>query len=299
MTNQALISGYYSYIKFERNFTDNSATAYMSDIAKLERHAAQAGLGLADLRTADIEEFLAGLHDVGIAPESQARILAGIKSFYHYLVLDGTRADDPTELIPGPRRSSKLPTVLTLDEVNAIVEAPDADSPLGQLDRAILETLYSCGLRVSELIGLRFSRIYAADGYILVEGKGRKQRIVPIAPSALAEIERYRDGARADLRVAPGDEDVVFLNWRGRHMSRVAVFDIVKQYSAAAGVRKVISPHTFRHTFATHPLEGGANLRAIQMMLGHESITTTQLYMHVDTQQLREEIHPRNMVHKD
>ena len=298
-------SAYYSYLKFERNYTENTAQNYLRDIGKLEHYASAGVLGspsaaegrrMDDLTTLDIETFLSTLHDVGISPESQARILAGVKSYYRFLCLEGRRPDDPTELIQAPKKRKLLPSVLSLEEVNRIVAAPDVATPLGQRDRAILETLYSCGLRVSELIALRHSRILAHEGYLLVEGKGRKERIVPIADSALQEIRRF-DLCRSELDVKAGHEDYVFLNCHGRRMTRQAVFDLVKRYCAEAGIRKTVSPHTFRHTFATHLLEGGANLRAIQMMLGHEQLSTTQLYMHVDTQHLREEIlmhHPRN-----
>ena len=299
-------AAYYTYLKFERNYTENTAQSYLRDAGKLEQYASAcrpAGevpedrLCMDALSQMEIEAFLATLHDVGISPESQARILAGVKSYYRFLCLEGVRSDDPTELIQAPKKRKALPAVLSLDEVNRIVAAPDVSTPLGQRDRAILETLYSCGLRVSELIALRHSRVLASEGYLLVEGKGRKERIVPIAASALSEIRAF-DACRSELDIQPGHEDYVFVNSRGRRMTRQAVYDIVKRYCAEAGVRKVVSPHTFRHTFATHLLEGGANLRAIQMMLGHEQLSTTQLYMHVDTQHLREEVlmhHPRNV----
>lgn len=287
---------YYAYLKFERNFTDNSVAAYMTDIGKLDRFAENSGKKLESLEQADIEQFLMGLHDVGISPVSQHRILVGVRSYYKYLKLEKILENDPSELLESPRMPDHIPVVLTIDEVNRIVSAPDPTTCDGQRNRAILETLYSCGLRVSELCDLRISNIYEKEGFIQVFGKGRKERIVPIADSALREIKNYF-AFRYELDVKKGCEDLVFLNRFGRRLSRVMVFNIVKRYCDEAGVQKEISPHTFRHTFATHLLEGGANLRAIQMMLGHEQITTTEIYTKVDRQMLREEIltfHPRN-----
>ena len=291
---------YYTYLKFERNFTDNSVAAYMSDIGKLEKFAEAKGKTLLTLEQIDIEEFVAGLSDLGIEATSQKRILVGARSFYKFARLSNLTNDDPTELIESPKLGEHLPVVLTVDEVDRIISAADPSTIDGQRNRAILETLYSCGLRVSELIDLRFSNIYAEEGYISVFGKGRKQRIVPIAPSALQEIRNY-NAFRYELDVKHGFEDFVFLNRFGRKLSRIMVFNIVKRYCTEAGIQKEVSPHTFRHTFATHLLEGGANLRAIQMMLGHEQITTTEIYTKVDSHMLREEIltcHPRNKAHK-
>lgn len=291
---------YYTYLKFERNFTDNSVAAYMSDIGKLEKFAGAKGKTLLTLEQIDIEEFVAGLSDLGIEATSQKRILVGARSFYKFARLSNLTNDDPTELIESPKLGEHLPVVLTVDEVDRIISAADPSTIDGQRNRAILETLYSCGLRVSELIDLRFSNIYAEEGYISVFGKGRKQRIVPIAPSALQEIRNY-NAFRYELDVKHGFEDFVFLNRFGRKLSRIMVFNIVKRYCTEAGIQKEVSPHTFRHTFATHLLEGGANLRAIQMMLGHEQITTTEIYTKVDSHMLREEIltcHPRNKAHK-
>lgn len=291
---------YYTYLKFERNFTDNSVAAYMSDIGKLEKFAGAKGKTLLTLEQIDIEEFVAGLSDLGIEATSQKRILVGARSFYKFARLSNLTNDDPTELIESPKLGEHLPIVLTVDEVDRIISAADPSTIDGQRNRAILETLYSCGLRVSELIDLRFSNIYAEEGYISVFGKGRKQRIVPIAPSALQEIRNY-NAFRYELDVKHGFEDFVFLNRFGRKLSRIMVFNIVKRYCTEAGIQKEVSPHTFRHTFATHLLEGGANLRAIQMMLGHEQITTTEIYTKVDSHMLREEIltcHPRNKAHK-
>lgn len=291
-----ILTKYYSYLKFERNFTDNSVMAYMSDIGKLQRFAVEKGKTLLTLEQYDIEEFISELSDLGIEASSQKRILVGARSFYKFALLDRLAENDPTELIESPKLGEHLPVVLSVDEVDRIISAADPSTCDGQRNRAILETLYSCGLRVSELIELRLSNIYADEGYISVFGKGRKQRIVPIAESALREI-RNSLAFRYELDVKHGFEDYVFLNRFGRKLSRIMVFNIVKRYCAEAGVTKEISPHTFRHTFATHLLEGGANLRAIQMMLGHEQISTTEIYTKVDKLMLREEIltcHPRN-----
>lgn len=291
-----ILTKYYTYLKFERNFTDNSVMAYMSDIGKLQRFAVEKGKTLLTLEQYDIEEFVSELSDLGIEASSQKRILVGARSFYKFALLDRLAENDPTELIESPKLGEHLPVVLSVDEVDRIISAADPSTCDGQRNRAILETLYSCGLRVSELIELRLSNIYEEEGYISVFGKGRKQRIVPIAESALREIHNSL-AFRYELDVKHGFEDYVFLNRFGRKLSRIMVFNIVKRYSAEAGIAKEVSPHTFRHTFATHLLEGGANLRAIQMMLGHEQISTTEIYTKVDKQMLREEIltcHPRN-----
>ena len=290
------IKRYYAHLRFEKNLSPNSVEAYGADIAKLQAFCQEAGKPLEAVSQADLVQFMCTLHDVGISPRSQARILSGIKSFYKFLRLEKIIESDPTELIEGPKVGVKLPTVLSVEEINAIINIIKVDTAEGQRNRAIVETLYSCGLRVSELIDLRISNIYAEEGYILVHGKGNKQRIVPIAESALREIESYKLH-RNLMTVKRGYEDVLFLNRLGSSLSRVMIFNIIRRYCAEAGVRKTISPHTFRHSFATHLLEGGANLRAIQLMLGHEKITTTEIYTHLDRQFLREEIllhHPRN-----
>jgi integrase/recombinase XerD len=294
--NENNLTNYQSFLKFERNLTDNSVEAYISDIKKLQIYAESKGLELETLAQQDIEDFLCGLRDVGISPTSQKRILVGVRSFYKFLRLEGILEVDPTELIDAPKLGEHLPTVLSLQEVDAMIAATDPSTCDGQRNRAILETLYSCGLRVSELTDLRISNIFENERYILVFGKGRKQRIVPISDSALREIHNYFQ-FRYELDVKPGFQDYVFLNRFGRALSRMMVFNIVKRYAQEAGIQKEISPHTMRHTFATHLLEGGANLRAIQMMLGHEQISTTEIYTKVDRQMLKEEIltyHPRN-----
>jgi len=297
MDDKNLIN-YHSYLKFERNFTENSVQAYLADLKKLQVFAEGKGLTLVTVQQEDVEEFLAGLRDVGISPTSQKRIIEGLRSFYRFMRLEGVLETDPTELIDLPKLGEHLPTILTVEEVDRMIAATDPSTPDGQRNRAILETLYSCGIRVSELTDLKISNIFENEGYIIVYGKGRKQRIVPIAESALREIHNYFH-FRYEIDVKPGFQDYVFLNRFGRSLSRMMVFNVVKRYAQEAGVQKEISPHTFRHTFATHLLEGGANLRAIQMMLGHEQITTTEIYTKVDRQMLREEIltfHPRNKV---
>lgn len=298
MTDNILVN-YYTYLKFERNFTDNSVSAYLSDIDKLLRFAESKNKSLLSLEQFDIEEFVAGLSDLGIEATTQKRILIGARAFYKFARIEKLTDQDPTELIESPKLGEHLPVVLSVSEVDRIIAAADPSTCDGQRNRAILETLYSCGLRVSELTELRMSAIYETEGYISVFGKGRKQRIVPIAESALREIHNYY-AFRHEIDVKHGFEDYVFLNRFGRKLSRIMVFNIVKRYCAEAGISKEVSPHTFRHTFATHLLEGGANLRAIQMMLGHEQISTTEIYTKVDKQMLREEIltcHPRNKCH--
>lgn len=298
MTDNILVN-YYTYLKFERNFTDNSVSAYLSDIDKLLRFAESKNKSLLSLEQFDIEEFVAGLSDLGIEATTQKRILIGARAFYKFARIEKLTDQDPTELIESPKLGEHLPVVLSVSEVDRIIAAADPSTCDGQRNRAILETLYSCGLRVSELTELRMSAIYETEGYISVFGKGRKQRIVPIAESALREIHNYY-AFRYEIDVKHGFEDYVFLNRFGRKLSRIMVFNIVKRYCTEAGISKEVSPHTFRHTFATHLLEGGANLRAIQMMLGHEQISTTEIYTKVDKQMLREEIltcHPRNKCH--
>ncbi len=295
MTENNLIN-YQSFLKFERNLTENSVEAYISDIKKLQVFIEDKHLTLETATPDMIEEFMCSLNDVGIAPSSQKRILIGIRSFYKFLRLERIIEVDPTELIDSPKLGEHLPMVLSIQEVDDMIACPDPSTCDGQRNRAILETLYSCGLRVSELTDLKISNIFEKEHYLLVYGKGRKERIVPISDSALREIHNYF-AFRYELDIKPGFQDYVFLNRFGRKLSRMMVFNIVKRYAQEAGVQKEISPHTFRHTFATHLLEGGANLRAIQMMLGHEQISTTEIYTKVDKQMLREEIltyHPRN-----
>lgn len=291
-----IMSRYDTYLRLEKSLSPNSIDAYMTDLDKLERFAEMEGKKLTDITYDDLQQFVAQLRDIGIHPRSQARILSGIKSFYHFLLLDGYISTDPTELIESPKIGLRLPEVLTLGEVDRILDSIDLTTPEGQRNRAMLEVLYSCGLRVSELVGLRYSDVYPKEGFVRVEGKGGKQRLVPISDTALREIRNYLID-RNQVVAKKGFEDILFLSRRGTALSRIMVFHIIKEQAEKAGVQKNVSPHTFRHSFATHLLEGGANLRAIQEMLGHEKITTTEIYTHIDRAFLRREIlehHPRN-----
>lgn len=289
-------NSYKNYLRLEKSLSPNSIEAYMSDLDKLTRFAKDERKDIKDLTYEDLQQFLAQLRDIGIHPRSQARILSGIRSFYRFLLLDDYISSDPTELIESPKIGMKLPEVLTVNEINRILDSIDLTTQEGQRNRAMLEVLYSCGLRVSELINLHYADIYPKEGFIRVEGKGGKQRLVPISEVALREIRNYLVD-RNHMTPKKGFEDILFLSKRGTSLSRIMVFHIIKQQTEIAGVHKNVSPHTFRHSFATHLLEGGANLRAIQEMLGHESITTTEIYTHIDREFLRKEIlehHPRN-----
>lgn len=288
---------YLAYMKVEKALSANTAEAYADDVDKLTRYLATAGIAVDQATHDDLEQFVCALHDLGIQPRSQARIISGVKSFYRYLKLEGYIVNNPTRLLQAPRIGHHLPDVLTVAEIDAMIACIDMSKPEGQRNRAIIETLYGCGLRVSELVGLKMSQIYADEEYIIVEGKGDKQRAVPISPVALEQIALYVEQTRNNQVVKRGSEGILFLNRRGAMLTRVMVFYIIKQLAELAGIRKTVSPHTLRHSFATHLLEGGANLRAIQQMLGHESIATTEIYVHIDRSQLRQEIlnhHPRN-----
>ncbi len=291
-----LYNKYKQYLRLERALSDNSIESYLFDLKKLIDFSESKDLNLKDVSYEDLREFIAQLYDLGIQPRSQARILSGIKSFYNYLFIDGYIDKDPTEMLEMPQKTMKIPEVLTVDEVNAMIQSIDLSKKEGQRNRAILEVLYSCGLRVSELTSLRYSDVYFEEEFIKVEGKGNKQRLVPISPSAIKEIKNYLYD-RHLIIPKRGFEDSLFLSRRGTSLSRIMIFHLIKVQAEIAGIHKNISPHTFRHSFATHLLEGGANLRAIQMMLGHESITTTEIYTHIDREFLRKEIiehHPRN-----
>lgn len=289
---------YYQYLRLERNFSENTLDAYTKDLDKLLRFLDDEGVGYREAKLEHLQTFSATLMDVGIANRSIARILAGVRSFYHFLIAEREIVDDPTELLESPARGERLPDVLSIEEIDALIAAIDLSKDEGQRDRAILETLYSCGLRVSELCQLKISDLFLDEGFIRVHGKGKKERLVPISQRAIDELDRWfvdRDG----VNIRPGNEDFVFLSFRrGSPLSRISVFHIVKMLCLKVGIRSTVSPHTFRHSFATHLLEGGANLRAIQEMLGHEDIGTTEIYMHVDRSHLRQEIlnhHPRNI----
>ena len=283
--NYLIIKKYKQYLLLEKSFSPNTLAAYLTDLDKLMAYLTLEGIDVIDVTLDNLQEFTAGLHDIGIHPRSQARIISGIKSFFRFLLLEDYIESDPTELLETPKKGFKLPEVLTVEEIDAIISSIDLSKKEGQRNRAILETLYSCGLRVSELINLKLSELYFKEGFIKVEGKGSKQRLVPISPRAIKEITHY----------------FIDRNQIETNLSRIMIFHIIKEQAEVAGITKNISPHTFRHSFATHLLEGGANLRAIQCMLGHESITTTEIYTHIDRNMLKSEIiehHPRNIKYR-
>lgn len=284
------IDKYRAYLILEKGLSDNTRQAYEHDVTKLLRFLADEGLDPRHVRLADLHRFAASLYDIGISTVSIARILSGVRSYYDFLLADGYIDADPAELLESPRRPARLPEVLTLDEVERLEEAVDLSQPEGHRDRAVIEVLYSCGLRVSELCFLRLSDLYLEEGFLRVTGKGGRQRLVPVSPRAVRELG-FWFADRAHIDVRPGEEDYVFVSHRrGRHLSRITVFHNLQVCASRAGINKTISPHTLRHTFATHLLEGGANLRAIQVMLGHESIGTTQLYTHIDRSFLRAQV---------
>ena len=295
-----IIRKYQQYLKLEKALSANTLDAYLTDLDKLLCFLKTENIDMLAVTLDDLQRFAVGLHDIGIHPRSQARILSGIKSFFHFLVMADYREDDPSELLEGPKIGFKLPEVLTVEEIDTIISTVDMSKKEGQRNRAILETLYSCGLRVSELCNLKLSELYFDEGFIKVEGKGSKQRLVPISPRAIKEI-KYWLLDRNLGKIKKGFEDYVFLARWGNSISRIMVFHLIKELAEKAGITKNISPHTFRHSFATHLLEGGANLRAIQCMLGHESIATTEIYTHIDRNMLRSEIiehHPRNIKYR-
>lgn len=296
-----IIKKYQQYLKLEKSFSRNTLDAYLTDLDKLLSFLMLEGIDALDVCLSDLQRFAAGLHDIGIHPRSQARILSGIKSFFRFLIMADYIVADPSELLEGPKIGLKLPEVLTVEEIDNLISIIDRSKPEGQRNRSILETLYSCGLRVSELVNLKLSDLYFDEGFIKVEGKGNKQRLIPISPRAMDEIKLYFID-RNQIEVKKGYEDFVFISQRRRKsLSRIMIFHLIKELALEAGIIKNISPHTFRHSFATHLLEGGANLRAIQCMLGHESIATTEIYTHIDRNMLRSEIiehHPRNMKYR-
>ena len=322
-----IIRKYHQYLKLEKALSPNTVDAYQTDLQKLLHFLEGEGIAILDTTLDDLQHFASGLHDIGIHPRSQARILSGIKSFFHFLVIADYLEGDPSELLEGPKIGFKLPEVLTVEEIDRIISAIDLGTNEGQRNRAILETLYSCGLRVSELCNLKISDLYFDEGFIKVEGKGSKQRLVPISSRAIKEIRNWFVDRNGGWKIKKDFEDYVFLARWGKNISRIMVFHLIKElaekagitknisphtfrqyvwkmvkkYALLAGIRRSISPHTFRHSFATHLLEGGANLRAIQSMLGHESIATTEIYTHIDRHRLRSEIiehHPRNIKYR-
>ena len=291
-----VLKQYSAHLLLERGLSENTRQSYLNDVEHLLRYLNDNNLELKDVTLDTLHNFIAELHDLGISPRSQARIISGTKSFFRFLKLENRIDSNPTLLLESPRVGRKLPEVLSIEEIDEMISCIDLSTNEGQRNRAIIETLYSCGLRVSELINLEINKIFLEEEYIVIKGKGNKERIVPISPTAIHEIKLYLDDRR-HLDIKPGEENILFLNRRGRRLTRVMIFYIIKQLAELADIRKEISPHTLRHSFATHLLEGGANLRAIQQMLGHESISTTEVYIHIDRTRLREEIltyHPRN-----
>ena len=293
-----ILSKYKVYLRLEKSLSDNTVNAYLADISKLFQFLEDEQIHPFDVTLDNLETFSASLRDLGIQPRSQARILSGIRSFYHFLILDDYLQADPSELLESPQIGFHLPEILSLEEIDLLIESIDLSTNEGQRNRTILETLYSCGLRVSELCNLKLSDLYLEEGFIKVEGKGSKQRLIPISPRAIRELHLYFID-RNQISIKKDYEDYVFISKRGKNISRIMVFHIIKTLAEAIGLKKTISPHTFRHSFATHLLEGGANLRAIQCMLGHESIGTTEIHTHIDKNRLRSEIiehHPRNKI---
>ena len=291
------IKDFVAYLKIEKGLSENSIEAYLNDVLKLENYSRQNGKEISDLGYNDLKNFVSELYDLGLRARSQARIISGIKQFYLFLILENILQNDPSELLEMPKIGRKLPEVLSVEEIDQLIDAIDLSKPEGHRNKAILETLYSCGLRVSELVNLRFEDLFFTDGFLRITGKGNKQRLVPVSQTVEKEINIYVENIRTQLKIKTGNESYVFLNRRGAKLTRNMIFTIIKDLSTSINLQKNISPHTFRHSFATHLLEGGANLRAIQEMLGHESITTTEIYTHLDQSFLKEAIisyHPRN-----
>lgn len=297
---QGISNSYLYFLKFEKGLSVNSIDAYRNDLMKLESYLRDAGIQIVDAQHAHLKDFVIEISDLGVSPRTQARIISGIRSFYHFLLYKNLREDDPTELLETPKTGFQLPEVLSVEEIDSIIAAVDLSKPEGHRNRAMLEVLYGSGVRVSELTGLQLSRINTDDGYMMVEGKGSKQRFVPISPAALKQIEIWLID-RSQWPIQKGQEDYLFLNRRGSRLTRAMIFTLVRTLTEAAGIRKKVSPHTFRHSFATHLLENGANLRAIQQLLGHESITTTEIYTHIDIHFLKktiEDCHPMSKKNK-
>lgn len=291
--------GFKNHLKLEKALSVNSVEAYISDVEKLRSFLQFQNLSLSpvQVKVENLKMFLQWITEIGLSPRTQSRILSGLKAFYKYLFLENKTEEDPTELIETPKLGRKLPDILSVNEIDEIIAAIDLSQPQGQRNKAIVETLYSCGLRVSELTTLRLSNVYFNEKFVKVTGKGKKDRLVPINDNCLREIKYYLEDYRRHLDIAKEFSDIVFLNRRGKMLTRVMIFTIIKRLSEKCGIQKKISPHTFRHSFATHLVEGGADLRAVQEMLGHESILTTEIYTHIDRNFLRENIlqfHPRS-----
>lgn len=295
-----LINGFKSYMQLERGFSPNSVENYLRDVGKLEEYLRlhNYDLGVREVQSTHLQDFVQWINNLGLGANSQARIISGIRTFYKFLLVEDLVDDDPTAILDSPKLQKKIPAVLTYDEIQAMLSTIDLSYSHGLRNRAMLETLYACGLRVSELINLRLSNFYKEMGFIKVIGKNDKERIVPIGEEAIKHIIFYLEGVRNQQKNIHKDHaNYLFLNRRGKKLSRIMIFNIVKEAAQAAGIQKTVSPHTFRHSFATHLVEGGANLKAVQDMLGHESITTTEIYTHLDTEYLRTTImsfHPRN-----
>ena len=300
-TSTNIVKDYMRYLKLERNFTSNTQEAYQRDLNEFLDYLEKENVGILDAQLEDFEHFSANLHDRGIAARSQARILSGVRSFYRFLIIEDYLEDDPTELLPWPQVGQHLPEYLAVKEVDMMEQAIDLSKWEGQRNRAIIETLFSCGLRVSELVNLKKSDIFEEEKFIRVMGKGRKERLIPISAAALKEINYwYLD--RNQMKIKPGEEDYVFLNRRGAHLTRTMILVLIKNAARDAGIKKTISPHTLRHSFATALLRGGADLRIIQALLGHENLITTEIYTHVEDSDLRREIlehHPRNILWRE
>lgn len=282
--------GFKAYLQLEKSLSENSVEAYLHDIEKLTAYFEQAGIKRApkEVTLKDLEGFLKWITELGMMPGSQARIISGLKSFFKYCLMEQITSTDPTALLEAPKLKRSLPDILSFEEIERIISEIDLSTPEGGRNKAMLETLYSCGLRVTELVNLRISCLHLDVGFIRVIGKGDKERLVPIGSDAIKYINIYKNDIRVHISIQPGNEDVLFLNRRGSKLSRVMVFLVIKEMTKKAGIKKIISPHTFRHSFATHLVEGGADLRAVQEMLGHESITTTEIYTHLDRKYLRD-----------
>lgn len=290
--------GFEVYLKLERSLSQNSISAYLRDLDKMTQFLEMNGMDISpqQLKTEDVSNFLNWLYDLGVSARSQARILSGLKAFYKYLLMEDIVETNPLELVEGPQLGVKLPEVLSIEEIDSLIAAIDLSSTEGERNRAILETLYSCGLRVTELVELQLSKVLFEEGFVQVKGKGEKERLVPIGTAALKYIRYYLEHRRNHQKIKKEAEDILFLNNRGGQLTRVMIFTIIKRLAEKAGINKNISPHTFRHSFATHLVDGGADLRAVQEMLGHESITTTEIYTHIDRHYLKDAItqfHPR------
>ncbi len=292
MSWKAYTAGFKAYLQLEKGLSENSISAYLSDLDKFQQYLEMEGgtVQVSSAQLKDFQRFIAWVSELGLAARSQSRIISGIKSFYKYLLLEDIISDDPTSLLETPKIGRKLPEVLSVEEIDMVLDQVDLSKTEGHRNKAMLEVMYSCGLRVSELVNLRLSYFLKDDGFLRVLGKGNKERLVPVGEKAIKEVDLYLDGVRTHQEIQTGEEDILFLNRRGKRLSRVMVFTIVKDLTAKAGINKNVSPHTFRHSFATHLIEGGADLRAVQDMLGHESITTTEIYTHLDRQFLRSSI---------